>query len=662
MKDNLKKFPSKAHAFPGTLLIGDFSLEVEEIAHAGTWDLAKKEFHGVSGTAWLKFNCDSSSIVSLDPGIFTGLPRLEQTLEVVRRVTNPQTQISFMDALRVQPEAQVGQKLTLYLAANPADLQAMVQLNQSILGWLETAKRKGQILVEFQNATVQLEPSLPATGRVVDGSAVYPTHPAIPKVIQLQIEGFTISISSSSLKLTPLGASGEVSVQLPGGIANVDNCQPASLNLGEVRLTPDCEFYVEAPDTAFGPWLLGDTGLEIEGKGYVLDLSTTKSPPGWPAAWRSLFLMNGQATGKNYVPDPCNSGYLQGLYGFTNAIVTHDGFDGLLTLQGGCQFHALNPREYTFRVQNGWLLVSSSQVSNGELGPGLIELPRKAVCNGAPGTQVVVSFNSLSVQPDLDLAGEVDYGGQLLSWGELIHSGAEVIAWTAPAQQGVLYLPAGPLPSFCPESGGSFIAPSISTLVDFTLPELEAYQMAGVTFTTSDEAVVYSPDRVGGTSNPIKLMYAHGWLRVGSQGLDGQLVTQFQLNNVQLGEPARPGYVGVIPFEAKMFDNDKYNLLAQFVSSAVYDSNFSGKFKIPKPCAIPALTFKHMQITSTGHLVGGDIALPSGGVPLDYWQLQLVPTGAPDQAGIVSVRTGRIIFIAAGISEPRHFATAFVLT
>ncbi len=111
-----------------------------------------------------------------------------------------------------------------------------------------------------------------------------------------------------------------------------------------------------------------------------------------------------------------------------------------------------------------------------------------------------------------------------------------------------------------------------------------------------------------------------------------------------------------------MFDNDKYNLLAQFVSSAVYDSNFSGKFKIPKPCAIPALTFKHMQITSTGHLVGGDIALPSGGVPLDYWQLQLVPTGAPDQAGIVSVRTGRIIFIAAGISEPRHFATAFVLT
>src|SRR5579864_4696968 len=174
MKDNLKKFPGKAHAFPGTLLIGDFSLEVEEIAHAGTWDLVNKEFHGVSGTAWLNFDCDGSSIVSLDPGILTGLPRLQQTLEVVRRVTNPQTQISYMDALRVQPEAQVGQKLTLYLAANPVDLQAMVQLNQSILGWLETAKPKGQILVEFQNATVQLEPSLPATGRVIDGSAVYP--------------------------------------------------------------------------------------------------------------------------------------------------------------------------------------------------------------------------------------------------------------------------------------------------------------------------------------------------------------------------------------------------------------------------------------------------------------------------------------------------------
>ena len=69
-----------------------------------------------------------------------------------------------------------------------------------------------------------------------------------------------------------------------------------------------------------------------------------------------------------------------------------------------------------------------------------------------------------------------------------------------------------------------------------------------------------------------------------------------------------------------------------------------------------------MQLTSTAHLVGGDVALPAAGVQLAYWKLQLVPTGQPTQAGVVSARTGRIIFLAAGIAEKVHFEMPFGLT
>jgi hypothetical protein len=54
--------------------------------------------------------------------------------------------------------------------------------------------------------------------------------------------------------------------------------------------------------------------------------------------------------------------------------------------------------------------------------------------------------------------------------------------------------------------------------------------------------------------------------------------------------------------------------------------------------------------------------LPPGGVPLSGWELQLVATGTTPQAGVVSVRTGRVVFLAAGIAEPRHFAAPFGLT
>lgn len=655
-----KKIPKKVPSIPNTLMIGDFTLDVNQITEAGTWNPSQMEFQGVTGTAWLKLYCGVLPIFTLEPVKISEMPELPYTLEVVPVVDNPQTQISYDAAQKIKPAVKIGESLDLFLQVQPSEFQEVLQLGKGVLDWLEVTQPKGGILVEFTKVNIHISKVLGAPGSIVTGKVAYPANPAIPKVIKRTIEGFTLTISS--LTLAPDGATGVVSVQLPGSIASPDTCLPVSLDLGEVRLNPACNLYIDAHDQSYGPWLLGDTGLIIEGTGYILDLSTTQSPPGWSPARRGLLLKRGLASGKNLVPDPCNTGYLRGEYEFNEAVVNYSGFSGQLNLQSACDFEALNPCNTFFSIHGGWLQVSQSQVTGGEFGPGEIKLSQTAVCRKNPGDTVAVKFNKLSVQTDLDLAGEVEHGGDPISWGELMQSGAEVIAWMAAADHGYVYLPSGPLPGFCPESGGSFIQPSISSMVDPSLTELDIYGIAGVTFRMDGEARVFSPDRPGGTGNPIHFPHILGWLRVGCLGVDGELFTYWQMQQEHLGEPARPGYIGGIPFDTDLFLNDKRNMLAQFITSAVYDSNVSGIFKIPDPCMIPALEFNKMQITSTAHLVGGDIALPVGGVPLDYWQLQLVPTGNPSQTGVVSVRTGRIIFTAAGISEDVHFSEPFRLT
>jgi hypothetical protein len=75
----------------------------------------------------------------------------------------------------------------------------------------------------------------------------------------------------SSLELSPRRSTAVAEVRLPGGITDVDSCQLATIDLGLIAISPVCDFYVDAPDRAYGPWLLGDTGMVIEGTGYVLD-------------------------------------------------------------------------------------------------------------------------------------------------------------------------------------------------------------------------------------------------------------------------------------------------------------------------------------------------------------------------------------------------------
>src|SRR5262249_11685758 len=143
--------------------------------------------------------------------------------------------------------------IRLDLGISRPRLQEILNERAGVLGWIERSPRRGDVLVEFSKATVRVEGK---EARIVAGTALYPAKPVVPTVIEREIAGFTLVISS--LRLTPTGARGEVTVRLPPTIAATDSCQPATLDLGEVHLTPSCELYFDAPDRAYGPWLIGD--------------------------------------------------------------------------------------------------------------------------------------------------------------------------------------------------------------------------------------------------------------------------------------------------------------------------------------------------------------------------------------------------------------------
>jgi hypothetical protein len=662
MAHKIGTFRPSRQELPETLLIGEFSLMVDNYTAIGRWDPARRVLHGVSGTAWTGFACGPWPLLEFMAGDLLIQPRIETRLEVVAEVRYPQTQVGYDLAHQIQSDIQVGQTLDLAADMSAEELAGLIRADNNLLDWLKESKKKGQIRVQFEGVSIQAVPGNPKQGRIISGEAVYPSQDQEPATLRLTLDGFTAKIDR--LVLTPDLATADVTLLLPKSIAAADTCGSAILHLGETPITIDCQLYVDRPTAEFGPWIVGDTGMMVKGIGYTADFSSYQSPLLKPPAWKGLVLASGTTSGSGLVSPNSNTGYLAADFAFSKATVTSSGFQGQLWMVEACKFEPVHPSGYLVEVEGGMLEVADSRVISGLLGPGTVVPPRLAACNGIPGQPIKARFAQLTVQADLDLNGEVIFeAGAKMAWGELTHPGSELIAWILEVRKGYFCLPACPLPSFTPETSSTFLDLFLPSNAPQSLAKLNNLGMAGITVTDMQRLQILSPDRPHGTANPLVITNPRGWLRIGGQGVDGEIQIIGVTRSEELGDETRTGYLATRPFQANLFHNDKRVLLAQFIASAVYHSQLDGTVAIPdEPCKIPPLDFTGMQITSTANLVGGNLILPLGGVVLDYWQVSLVPTGDPAQAGVVSVRTGRLVFTAAGISEPVHFARPFGLT
>ena len=665
-------YPEFYRNLPDTLKMAQLTLYVLSYSDKGSYDFDQNTATGLAGEAELAFECGAATLQVLPLGTVSG----QHFFSVVQVVKNPGQEISLSDAVKVEPKAKAGQMIALPLEVESTESSAVLSAKQKFLTRVKsnTSAGRGRIRVRFEGVSITPTPRA-SCATVSAGRAWYPTASPDPeKPAKLRTAGFTVLLDS--LSLTPAAATASARLVLPSSLIDDTGCQPAMLNLGTISIEAGCQIYKELPDSTYGPFIMDQTGMVFKGKGYTVDLSTAfpQNRRGLSQGWRGVILKSGYTSGAKSGTVVSNTGYLQNLYQFSNALITTTGLAARFSSVFSYSFSTSQPLGYTLTIQNGTLDIDSSAVQSGQFTGGSIQLPSQAVCDRTAGSALTAYFNDLTVQKDLDLAGHAALREKMY-WGELTRSGEEQIKYAATpylssADSALFYLCGTANKSFIPKDSSGFAV----NLTASPLDTLEARQIGGLTVLDFKDLDIMTAD-IPKKSEKISFKKGSGvdfhrcWLNVGSGGVNGAitigLASDFKQN---LGDSASTYYKGK---DSKTKASFKSNLECDaskkeqclrilYSSSAVYDSEFNGELTIKGPSNI-ILPFEDMEFTSTAHIVGGDIDLSDGAVTLEHWGVDLVATSSTDPAGVLSVKTGQVIFTQAGIQEKRHFAETFKL-
>lgn len=624
----------------------------------------------------MKFSCPPFIL----PFPWKNIRPVLKTFSVVQSVTDSATQIHIADALVVNPAVRAGDKIQLSLPQRSELSESLVDRNL-VIGLLKGLHGPEGIRVSFRD--VEWTGALAPVVVLSEGIAWYPTSPAVPPVpAQIGIEpGFSLDIDS--LVITPLKASVRGSILLPPCIVSATHCTRSSVGLPWTNITGQCELYREVPDSSFGPFYVGETGLQVSGRGYTIDFSSTHSDPSViPSpgnAWKGVVLKSGTT------PDPpseivlSNRGYLKAKYAFTNGLINPFGLSARLDLSAPFGFRTVEPMGYLVVMRPGesFLRLGACGVQGGQFLSGEIQLPLAAIRDEGGGL-VRAQYDTLHVQHDMDLFGAVRVPGGF-TWGEFFKtSGAPryyqlgTDLTSAPAE-GYFYLAARELPPYYPLVGNIFTQPSLFS----PSTDLESQGIQGVTLTTLGhrQFIIWTQDVPG--ANPIitprKLSFAAEsvfpvWMNVIGTGVHTEVrVAKYmnQADTVRLGPTwsTNPRYLGDAPLKVSFkttSDEKQRQMRMQFVESASWYSDFDGKLFLGGPIN-GAVSFTNLTFTSTANAGGAELDL-SHTLPMDYWGVTAVPKDSTKSAGIVCVKLGIIYLTAAGIFEPRHFGTPFWLT
>ncbi len=660
-------------------MIGAYSIVVESYDKGGEWNEAGKFYNHLNGIGRIKFNCPS--VYSILPGFWKDAVLKPVKFKVVDNPIVKDNEISTKDAASLGLNAQPGSEVELMM---PHYNERPIEISRYMAG-LKGMKTPEGIRVRFTDIQVSVVQAGATQGLVLSGLARYPTDPAIPPVpFTLNISpGFVLEVSA--VVFSP-GQNPLVTAQLilPSSITQNSACSAGRLNLGDFRISPSCEFYKELPDSNYGVFGIGNTTLAIHGHGYVVDFSSSQTylPSGKPVSWKGVVLKQGESSGSPAGTAISNIGYMQADYTFSNGIVESSGLTANFQLTAPYNFGTTQPLGYQIEFSSAEVDVVSSSVSGGFLRNGGVLLPKTAV-RQANNSPVRLTDMSVTIQPSMDLSGfaliRPDMG---VYWGDLIAAGggdrksfgAENIT-----REVMLFFSARPRPAFNPTNlSGKKFSVAFSSI---NAAVLDSFNIQGATFGRFSMLVVNTPNVpaawnpnnpvIPANNNPVWFRFSEKvscWMNVVTQGVHCSIAGDISETPAPLkvGDPTKPLYVGVTPFELISGAGPRTNyspigsILLQCVESAVITCDYRSAIKEPDPVSA-ILAFKEMVFTSTSNNAGGKLVI-GGGDSLAYWGLKLVPKPGFSSAGLVSVKTGQIILTAAGLAETRHFAQPFWLT
>jgi hypothetical protein len=653
-------YPPFYRSPPDVLLIDGFTVYVEAF-ETRAWDFRNGVIVNASGTGWTSFQCSPSPHWP-----FIGLVTSTRTFHVVETVKDPLQEIEAAVAQKIDPAQRVGAVMELKL---PSSAKTALQISEAFRDLVGAAlKAKGDIKVRFENLTIEKGPK-PGTGHVLAGGAFYPTAPPAPTSISLPLAGFKVTISQ--LKVSPKGAVANGVLEFPDSIVDPGTGHPGRVDLGSFAITQDCRFHEELPGLGFGPWSVGNTGMEIRGTGVVADFDKSWAAPGLDPAsaaaqvsWRGAILLTGDTVAAGSLP-VSNTGYLAAPYAFSKAEVTAPGLKGSFTQTAPFEFETLQPAGYRVSFAGGWVKLLNSAVDRGELTGSTITAPKPAARSGIG--PVIAQSSLLSLSSDLELVGDARTT-RPVQWGEYTKtSGNPTFYEVENLSRGEFYLSGTNHTNYFPVNGaGQFVTPVLSP------NGVRTAGMRGLTLFEPRLLRIFTPDTPG--RNPLVFQQTDKpgtprWLNISFGGVHAELldyVTEHG-SRTDLGPTQEPFYVGKEPFRIATTPGltqpnpvpTTYRIDLRVVTSATYDSNMRGKIHIPAPVDAD-LEFQEMAFTSTAEISGAKLPFNTP-FPLSYWGLDMVKKPGAASGGVICVKTGQVFFTAAGIREQRHFAQPFYL-
>jgi hypothetical protein len=449
--------------------------------------------------------------------------------------------------------------------------------------------------------------------------------------LEVEIRGYCVSVHD--IHMWPDSARAGLGVTA-ACLYDTADLKPVRFGPFEKQVAPEIDFYEQLHIKNRGPFRLGKTGILLVLKKEVeIDLSTVVTP------YRmGVKLIEGETIEQPGM-DTSNTGFLYGKYEFQDGLLTPSGFKGTLELVSPIKFTSLVPMGFRILLNDGLLLIEDCKVKRGNFTSGGITLP--AGKNGvldSSGDTVELSFDSLFVDSLLNLSGDVTIDDDEIRWGGF----GLVCRINDVSISANFLLPGSPYSYHSVIDGDTLLYPDTDTLVGLSLPILQHGILK-----------VYSGD----SRNVLRFVDMGGWFNLEMQGMRGNLSSwqRTPKYRIYLGVPDSSYYLADEQFATVLSHEIKDTTFMKFwfVGNSAFESDLRGSFDIPYPCNIKA-PFRDLEVTSTASFSGGNAVFKNSMLTLDYWGV-----GFTSNRGVVSVRTGEIVYTDAYVYDTLHFSKGF---